>query len=691
MFFFKKGVLLVLSLLGIEVAVANTDKAPESITLGKNLGQTRQQPLTMGIAGTSTKAKIFLPLLEPQPYMEAIVGYTDSGLPITHRQRAIIEMGKKLAKIQMEREAREVKAGLRQPRVRRDLWAEKQAEIDERERLYGKATTQSFILPGTTPEQSRSIHAKDSGLMMTNGEGKNGKWVYTKTSSLSSQPSGEAVVEVLQPNKNSSLVTISNNVVLEDNTQGGYEQSPAYEHVDEHIQPRVKEDRQPLTAEHLFESFFPDVKNVSWGQTLMGLFVGSAHAQTLHQKAKAVAKDKNNLPVKELSELLPSGQMNDEKAIAMATEMAKQFRDPHFYANPINEKGELKNPDPVKAFNGQKLTKGDDNRTPSQERSSSEIKPHDVTYIFVSYSLGDNALKAMMKRNAGKADVVFVMRGIPEGMGLGEGIGRMQALASQVEPMPNIIIDPTLFTLFGIKAVPSVVRATPPNESVLNKDAKPTLIAKVEGLHNDAWLLDRVSMGHTGDLGQQGPIKAIDEPDMIEMMKKRILAIDWEEKKTQAVKRFWQGQTFDVLPQATEYRVRTLDPSVFVTHDIKDMNGNVIQAAGTTINPLKLRPFNTALVIFNPLRAEEVALVQDKLKTLRGLEKRIQLLVTQMDRKRGWDAYTEITERFDEPIFLLTPEVKARFEIEVTPSLVTADNKSYVFVIEELAHPKEKP
>ena len=685
-----KWVLVLLPLLGIEVGFAQSEKAqsdiktPKTITLAPTLGPSQQKPLTMGIAGTSTKAKIFLPLLEPQPYMEAIVGYTDSGLPITHRQRAIIEMGKKLAKIQMQREAREVKAGLRQPRVRRDLWAEKQAEIDERERLYGKATTQSFILPGTTPEQSRAIHAKDAGLMLTQGEDKSEKWVYTKGSLLMSDSNDDKRVDALDPNKSAWAVTVSNNVVSRDNDKGVRKHIPSH-------QPRNEEDRQLPTAERVFESFFPDVKNVSWAGALMGLFVGNAHAQTLHQQAKAVAKDKETLPVKELPELLPSRQMNDEKAIAMATEMAKQFRDPHFYANPINEKGELKNPDPLKAFNGQKLTKVDDNRTPLEEKSAPETKANDVTYIFVSYSLGDEALKAMMKRNAGKAHTVFVMRGIPEGMGLGEGISRMQALASQVEPMPNIIIDPMLFTLFGIKAVPSVVRATTPEQSVLNKDAKPTLIAKVEGLHNDAWLLDRVSMGHTGDLGQQGPIKAIDEPDMIEMMKKRILAIDWEEKKSQAVKRFWQGQTFDVLPQATEYRVRTLDPSVFVTHDIKDMNGNVIQAAGTTINPLKLRPFNTALIIFNPLRAEEVALVQDKLKTLRGLEKRIQLLVTQMDRKRGWDAYTEITERFDEPIFLLTPEVKARFEIEVTPSLVTADNKSYVFVIEELAHPKEKP
>ena len=685
-----KWALVLLPLLEIEVGFAQSEKAqsdiktPKTITLAPTLGPSQQKPLTMGIAGTSTKAKIFLPLLEPKPYMEAIVGYTDSGLPITHRQRAIIEMGKKLAKIQMQREAREVKAGLRQPRVRRDLWAEKQAEIDERERLYGKATTQSFILPGTTPEQSRAIHAKDVGLMLTQGEGKSEKWVYTKGSLLMSDSNDDKRVDALDPNKSALAVTVSNNVVSRDNDKGVRKHIPSH-------QPRNEEDRQLPTAERVLESFFPDVKNVSWAGALMGLFVGNAHAQTLHQQAKAVAKDKETLPVKELPELLPSGQMNDEKAIAMATEMAKQFRDPHFYANPINEKGELKNPDPLKAFNGQKLTKVDDNRTPLEEKSAPETKANDVTYIFVSYSLGDDTLKAMMKRNAGKADVVFVMRGIPEGMGLGEGISRMQALASQVEPMPNIIIDPTLFTLFGIKAVPSVVRATPPNESVLNKDAKPTLIAKVEGLHNDAWLLDRVSMGHTGDLGQQGPIKAIDEPDMIEMMKKRILAIDWEEKKTQAVKRFWQGQTFDVLPQATEYRVRTLDPSVFVTEDIKDMNGNVIQAAGNTMNPLKLRPFNTALIIFNPLRAEEVALVQDKLKTLRGLEKRIQLLVTQMDRKRGWDAYTEITELFDEPIFLLTPEVKARFEIEVTPSLVTADNKAHVFVIEELANPKEKP
>ena len=335
-----KWALVLLPLLGIEVGFAQSEKAqsdiktPKTITLAPTLGPSQQKPLTMGIAGTSTKAKIFLPLLEPKPYMEAIVGYTDSGLPITHRQRAIIEMGKKLAKIQMQREAREVKAGLRQPRVRRDLWAEKQAEIDERERLYGKATTQSFILPGTTPEQSRAIHAKDAGLMLTQGEGKSEKWVYTKGSLLMSDSNDDKRVDALDPNKSAWAVTVSNNVVSGDNDKGVRKHIPSH-------QPRNEEDRQLPTAERVLESFFPDVKNVSWGGALMGLFVGNAHAQTLHQQAKAVAKDKETLPVKELSELLPSRQMNDEKAIAMATEMAKQFRDPHFYANPINEKGEI--------------------------------------------------------------------------------------------------------------------------------------------------------------------------------------------------------------------------------------------------------------------------------------------------------------------------------------------------------------
>ena len=143
-------------------------------------------------------------------------------------------------------------------------------------------------------------------------------------------------------------------------------------------------------------------------------------------------------------------------------------------------------------------------------------------------------LKDIVERHQGRNDVTLVMRGVPKGMTIHEGI---QKIASSVEPIASVIIDPSLFREYDIKHVPAVVRvdrkpsplSLTPNGQSGRKFA--LLLAKVAGLHNDKWLMERIEAGEQGDLGIQGHLSEITEPDLIEEMKKRVASIDWEEKK----------------------------------------------------------------------------------------------------------------------------------------------------------------
>ena len=248
----------------------------------------------------------------------------------------------------------------------------------------------------------------------------------------------------------------------------------------------------------------------------------------------------------------------------------------------------------------------------------------------------------------------------------------------------------TLFEAFAVKAVPTVVRAQgalrDPLKDPAAKTAKPTMIAKVEGLDNDEWLLRQIAREEKGDLGQQGEIFEIAEPDMIKVMMARASAIDWEAKKEAALARVWLNQPFEPLGKATDTITREIDLSVMVTQDMKDADGNIIHAAGTVINPLEIMPFTQVMMIFDPLDEEERKVIE--------LQKRaweqehpggiISFLVTRIDRAKGWDSYKEITDWLDAPIYLLTPEVKARWQLRVTPSIVTADNDKKVFLVEEI-------
>nr|MBG9386379.1 conjugal transfer protein TraW [Klebsiella pneumoniae] len=100
------------------------------------------------------------------------------------------------------------------------------------------------------------------------------------------------------------------------------------------------------------------------------------------------------------------------------------------------------------------------------------------------------------------------------------------------------------------------------------------------------WLAREVDNGEKGDLGVKGPVEKISEPDLIDVAKKRLANIDWEEKKKQAIERFWTKQNFNELPRAPKSRTREIDPSVMITSDISTPDGTVFAHAGDVINPL---------------------------------------------------------------------------------------------------------
>ena len=318
------------------------------------------------------------------------------------------------------------------------------------------------------------------------------------------------------------------------------------------------------------------------------------------------------------------------------------------------------------------------------------------------------------------------MRGIPKDSNLVDGLVRIRNLAARFDPIPNIIIDPMLFRAYDVKVVPTVVRVSDKrmarpkvrlidevrektgmsdeeckandNTSLVRKNEVPAdyrgrtvpmMIAKVEGLNNARWLNERIANGHTGDFGNKGYVYPIHEPDFIEVMQKRALGIDWEKAKQRAIDNFWteQSSRFWSLPTAKTSVSRVLDPTFIVSQDIRDIKGTFIHRKGDLVNPLDHLPFNDAIVIFNPRRAEEVE-VAKLLKRRFEKDKAIGQVVwiaSEFDATRGWDSYTEITETLDAPVYLLMPDIVQRWEVKATPTVITADNNTRKFIVEEIA------
>lgn len=295
--------------------------------------------------------------------------------------------------------------------------------------------------------------------------------------------------------------------------------------------------------------------------------------------------------------------------------------------------------------------------------------------VFASLSLGKQGLSDLLSSASGR-EIMVVFRGIPEEMSLGKGVMVIQKLAAEHNPVPNIIIDPTLFRQYNIKVAPTIIYKEAGEEG--------NEVARVRGLASINWLLQQVANGEKGDLGLRGDVQEIAEPDLIDVAKQRAANIDWDKKKQDALDGFWRKQSFDFYPTATTYRKREIDPIVVVTEDIIAPNGQVIAKKGAHINPLEQRPWTQAVVIFDATNSKERKAISMHLPAIMEREglRRKMYLTTDMDTDRGWDAYKELTDEYSSPIYLLKPEVASRFQIEKTPSVVTA--RDGMFVVEEL-------
>ena len=211
-----------------------------------------------------------------------------------------------------------------------------------------------------------------------------------------------------------------------------------------------------------------------------------------------------------------------------------------------------------------------------QMTAPAKPKPAGRTIIFASMSLGEQAIDDIVFHASETEDVVVALRGVVDEKHFAKSIMQIQQIAARYDPVANVVVDPTLFRDYGITHVPTIIYL---NET---RDAE---LARVAGLSSPRWMLDKLAVGRRGDLGQRGPVEEILERDLIEVMKAKVAGMDWTGKKDQAINRFWSKQQFITLPKARVPLTRYLDPTIRLTADIKNAEGQVIVPMGTHINP----------------------------------------------------------------------------------------------------------
>lgn len=294
--------------------------------------------------------------------------------------------------------------------------------------------------------------------------------------------------------------------------------------------------------------------------------------------------------------------------------------------------------------------------------------------LYASMSLGESGVRDLLEEAAGRDDVVVVFRGVRPGQKLPEFTRELHALTRSFEEdrQPEVVIDPERFDRAGVTVVPT-----------LTLEENGHVLAKVTGIIGTRWLQAKVANTPGGDsstaaidLGTQGPTKDILEPNLIDEFKRRVAQVDWEGKKREALARFWKNTSFYDLPPATADRERVIDLTVTAPYDVTAPDGRVVVQAGQRVNPLDLLPFTQRLVIFDPTRPGQPALARS-LGQGAG-PRRVTYIATRLDRDSGWKALENLESALDAPVYLLTPDVRARFKLEFVPTVVEARGNTLI-------------
>jgi conjugal transfer pilus assembly protein TraW len=280
-----------------------------------------------------------------------------------------------------------------------------------------------------------------------------------------------------------------------------------------------------------------------------------------------------------------------------------------------------------------------------------------LTLLFLSFSLGDTALKSIFEETSGRDDVLLVFRGPKPGQKLPAFMVDLKRVLQGIEPVPNIIIDPSRFQHWSVISVP---------EMVVEQEGKSRL--RVRGVSSLSWLDDQLKSGRQGEIGRLGDVFEIAEIDLLEEIKRRMAAIDWKQTQQQAIARFWDQQRFEVLPTTQEDHERYLDLTVTAPRDLATPSGQLIIRAGQTVNPLDKMPFSLCLKVFDAKVVEQIEIIQQW--SCQDKNARVMYLASAMPRQAGWDGLKQLETTLQAPVYLLTADVRQRFQLQHVPAII---------------------
>jgi len=303
-----------------------------------------------------------------------------------------------------------------------------------------------------------------------------------------------------------------------------------------------------------------------------------------------------------------------------------------------------------------------------QPSSALSIRSKETPYsyvIFVSLSMGHQALKDIVQSHMNRKDTVIVFRGLPNVGGFRGLTSAIRTLTKTQDPkaLPAITIDPIAFTRAYVTKVPAITYSVG------------TLIQlKVAGIREVEWMnshikaLPREGLKELDDLGTQGPTVEILEPDARDILKTRVRNFNWADYQAQQIRAFWDSQHHDSLPDAIVKKQYTIDPSIEVPRTIASSTGHTIIFKGQRLNPLSLLPMNERILLFDARRESHLLWVEHIVNT--SPHPSNLLITTSVHPDHGFEHLEALMKRLNTRIYLAPRRMVQRFKIKALPAMI---------------------
>lgn len=350
---------------------------------------------------------------------------------------------------------------------------------------------------------------------------------------------------------------------------------------------------------------------------------------------------------------------------------------------------------------------------PGQSRNGQV--PHAPYLLFMSRAVPDAARHQIYAGLCGRDDVVVLYRGlVPDAQGgLLAAFSELQhEVREHCSKGLSVIIDPSAFRRYGIGAAPYLLKIGNGGQAVAgaagawhprvfrdggepggqgyaaeqgNPDGQgnPGGHENSEGIQAVASARDTEAEGceeacHVGKSasdgkpagsGPYGRLYDVSEISLAEYLRQAALKLDHEELRRRASDAVRHMKLGLPLAAATAGRARRLDLSVRLESDIVDAGGGIIAGKGDVFDPLKMRRFDLKVLVFslkNPDQRELAARFAGCSE--KGGIRRL-LLADALEGLEDWHLLEELSARIG-AVYLLTPEVARRFQLERSPSLI---------------------